>query len=344
MNQSSEFGSSDRGQIVFPMLVECDRRGRVLWMSRRTRALFRDPQQLIDIIAVKNLPQIPGLEISSLRFWKLCDFPDSVLIGAVGTLSSPDAGVLAPVQVKLSRNFHRLLELERRLFERARRRRDPGAGRRAIHQIEQERLRLGRELHTGVGQMLAAIRWQLEVISGELPEPSESVQRALDSISTLTAQSLEQVRGISKRLHPPEWQRLGLEPAMRQLWEISGIPQRLEAELQIDALPQEPDLEVKVLLYRAFQEALSNLVRHAEASRVEVSLRLREGRLFLTMRDNGVGFDVKQVLAAPPNLAAGIGLRSIRDMAAAAGANFQVDSGPGGTTLSISVAMSSSTT
>ena len=124
--------------------------------------------------------------------------------------------------------------------------------------------------------MLAAIRWQLEVIATELPAPSASVRQALESISTLTNRYVEQVRSISKRLHPPEWQRLTLESALRQLWEISGIPQRLGATLQIDPLPAEPDLEVKVLLYRAFQEAISNLARHSHATRIDAELQVRD--------------------------------------------------------------------
>ena len=60
------------------------------------------------------------------------------------------------------------------------------------------------------------------------------------------------------RLHPPEWQRLTLESALQQLWDISGIPEKYQVSLHIQPLPREPELEVKVLMYRAAQEALSN--------------------------------------------------------------------------------------
>ena len=260
-------------------------------------------------------------------------------MGANGSLPAPATQDLLTLQANLIRHLFRLLEVERRLFERARRHRG-GTGKKAVHQIELERQRLGRELHTGVGQMLAAIRWQLEVISAELPAPSGNVRQALESISTLTAESLEQVRNISKRMHPPEWQRLTLESAIRQTWEISGIPQRLAATLQIDPLPTEPDLEVKILLYRAFQEALSNLARHSRATRIDAELRLRDSRLALTIQDNGVGFDVGKLVAAPATVASGIGLRSIREMAQGLGGKFEVKSGPTGTKLVISVALS----
>ena len=201
-----------------------------------------------------------------------------------------------------------------------------------------ERQRLGRELHTGAGQMLAAIRLQLEVIATELPSPPENVGQALSRISTLAADTLDQVRNISKRLHPPEWQRLTLESAVRQLCEISGVPQRFETTLQIDPLPWEPHLEVKVLIYRALQEALANMVRHSRATRVTVALEVSDGQLVLSIRDNGVGFDAPRAFSAPPSLASGIGLRSIRETAHELGGKLEVKSGADGTTLVVTVA------
>jgi signal transduction histidine kinase len=291
----------------------------------------------LDILIARKLRHpIYGLEISALRFWSICEFRDTVLIGAVGTVRLPETEDLSSVQRNLLDNFFRLLSIERKLFERARRRR-AGSGRSAVLQIERERRRLGRELHTGAGQMLAAIRWQLEVISTELPEPPPKVNTALQSIATLSAQTLEQVRSLSHRLHPPEWQRLTLESAIRQLWEITGIPQRLDATLEIDHLPGEPDFEIKVLFYRAFQEALSNILRHSQATRIEAALKVDGPWLTLTIRDNGIGFDLGKMQTTPANLASGIGLRSIREMAESLGGKFEVDSGPLGTKLVISV-------
>jgi two-component system NarL family sensor kinase len=199
------------------------------------------------------------------------------------------------------------------------------------------RQRLGRELHTGVGQMLAAIRLQLEVISTELPSPPGNVAQALNSISILAADTLEQIRDIARRLHPPEWQRLTLESAIRQLWDISGVPQRFEASLQIDPLPWEPALEVKILIYRGLQEALSNLARHSRATRIVVALEVSGGQISLSIRDNGVGFDAQRVFSAPTSMASGIGLRSIRENAQELGGRLDVESGPDGTKLVVTV-------
>jgi signal transduction histidine kinase len=334
-----ESGSMRQEPVTCPLLLECDFAGRVLWMSNRTRQVLRNPQFLSDtIIRRKPLPRaFPEIEISPLRFWLVWQSPQSVLIAALAAEAEPtQTKDLLGLQRRLTAHFLQLLGLERRLFGSAQQRRGRG-GRKAVRQIEMERQRLGRELHTGAGQMLAAIRLQLEVIAAELPSPPGNVGQALNSISTLASDTLEQVRNISRRLHPPEWQRLTLESAIRQLWEISGVPQRFEATLQIDPLPWEPDLEVKVLIYRAFQEALANLVRHSRATRIAVALEVSAGQLSLSISDNGVGFDVQRLLSAPASVVSGIGLRSIRETAQALGGRFEVESGPDGTKLVVSV-------
>jgi len=205
----------------------------------------------------------------------------------------------------------------------------------AVRQIELQRQRIGQELHTGIGQLLAAIRLQTEVIAAQLPHPPEAVGKALSRIATLAAEALEQVRSISRRLHPPEWQRLALEAAVRQLWEMSGIPQSFEASLRIEPLPREPEFEIKVLFYRAVQEGLSNLTGHAHATRVALVLEPRNDQIALTIEDNGVGFDVPGYFGAPASVSSGIGLRSIREQAASLGGKLVVSSRPGSTKLEL---------
>ena len=246
-----------------------------------------------------------------------------------------EAGGLLDLQCSLVKHYFRLQEAAQGLSIRAESL-QPGTGGGAIRQIELERQRLGREMHTGLGQLLAAIRLQLEVIASQLPHPPELVAKALERIGTLAADALEQVRSISHRLHPPEWQRLTLEAAILQLWEYSGIPERLEASQRIEALPREPEQEIKVLIYRGAQEALANLTRHAHAASVDMALEARGDRIVLTMEDNGIGFDVAKLLAAPASVASGIGLRSIREQAAALGGRLEITSGPGGTKLKLS--------
>jgi two-component system NarL family sensor kinase len=239
----------------------------------------------------------------------------------------------------LLRRCLRLGRAERDLSTFARQHRR-GTGPGAVRQIELERQRLGRDLHTGLGQVLAAIRLQLEIVATNLPDPPAPVEQALGRISTLADEALEQVRSVSRRLHPPEWQRLTLEAALRQLWEISGVYPGFEASLRIQPLPHEPDLEVKVLMYRAVQEALANVVHHARANRVDAALETRDDRMILTFQDDGVGFDVAGLFRGPASVASGIGLRSIREQAASLGGKLEIESGPSGTKLIVSVPFS----
>jgi two-component system NarL family sensor kinase len=247
-----------------------------------------------------------------------------------------EAGGLLHLQSRLVEHYFRLQHAERHLSSLTQAGRPP-AGISAVRQLELERERVGRELHTGVGQLLVAIHLQLEVIAAQLSAPPAGVQQALDRIAALAKDAGEQVRAISRRLHPPEWQRLSLEAAIRQLWESSGVPQRFEASLRIEPLPREPEQEAKVLVYRAVQEALTNLVRHARASRVEMVLGSLGDRVTLRIQDNGVGFDVAALLHAPVSVAQGIGLRSIREQASSIGGTLDMMSSAEGTRLELSV-------
>jgi signal transduction histidine kinase len=313
------------------LLLECDLNGQIVWMSDRTRAVLRGAGNSLATVALD-----PSFSCAGLRFTRIWTARNRMLLSGEISETRPDAELTALIslQTSLLNHYFQLQHAERNLTTRTRRLRR-GGGATTIRQLELERQRLGRELHTGVGQLLAAIRMQLEVIAAQLPEPPVVVLQSLGRISTLAADALEQVRTISKRLHPPEWQRLTLEAALRQLWENSGIPERFEATLEVHPLPADPELEIKVLLYRAAQEAISNLMRHARATCITITLEPKGSEVALTIQDNGVGFDVAALLAAPASLAAGIGLRSIRDQAAAVGGKMEMESGPNGTKLEV---------
>jgi two-component system NarL family sensor kinase len=244
--------------------------------------------------------------------------------------------LLLQMEERFLERLRRLYSVEQRLTADVRGRRE-GSGRRTIRQIERERQRLGRELHTDVGQMLAAIHMQLDVIDAQLPEPPPAVLEALQKIGGLAHDALEEVRQVSRRIHPPEWQRLRLEDALRQLWSLTGIDRKFETQLTIEPLVRDPAVEVKSLLFRAAQEGIANVLRHAHARRIELSLRPGGGILTLRIRDDGVGFDAARTLGAPANLASGIGLRSIREQTDELNGKLSITSGPLGTTLDISV-------
>ena len=264
--------------------------------------------------------------------------------------SSPgDAHAFQPLEVQVRESSRVLIDLEQRLLSRLARlqtvdsrlvkivaRRRQHAGRRAVRQIERERNRLGRELHTGVGQLLAAIRIQVEIIKAHLPSPPDVVREPLDRISALAASALEEVRGIARQFYAPEWQRLSLDQALRQLVETSGMSQRFGILLALAPLSVDPDPDIKTLFYRAAQEALSNIARHSQATQVRIVLESSGGGVRLAIQDNGTGFEVGKTLSGPAG-AGGIGLRSLREQAADLGGTVLIRSSSEGTTLEVFV-------
>jgi signal transduction histidine kinase len=310
----------DAAGVTHPLLFECDREGRVVWMSNHARAVLGD--RPLHVAMAEYLSS--GM---SFRLWPAFVMPETLLFAA--QVEGPREAASDGMGEDLLGRYFRLEKAERKLAEATRLAR---AGRRApaLYQVERERQRLGRELHTGVGQMLAAIRLQLEAIAAQMPNPAEAVQQALGRIGWLSQEALQQVRGISRRLYPPEWQKLRIEEALRQLWEVSGIEQRLDGRLSLDQLPREPAHEINVLLYRTAQEGLSNISRHSRAAHARMTLETKNDRIVLTMHDDGCGFD-----PGTQGADSGLGLRSMRDAAIEAGAKFEVESAPGSTTLRV---------
>ena len=344
MNHGTEQGRDRIGAPGCPVLVECDKKGRIIWMSDAARSRLGDAETLVGTILAPRPGSQPSSSVECLCVAREVTLKNSLVMSLTVCISPENAGqerpakegaALGDLERGLLLHYFRLQEAERTLSVRVRRtRRHSGTS--AIRQLELERQRLGRELHTGVGQSLAAIRLQLEIVAGQVPPPPAGVQQAIERIGTLASDALDQVRNVSRRLHPPEWQRLKLEEALTQLWELSGIPQLYQARSSIQALGREPGLEIKVLLYRAAQEALSNLAHHARATRIEMTMEADGGTLRLTIRDNGKGFDVAALFSAPASVASGIGLRSIREQAEGLGGKMEIESGASGTTLSVS--------
>ena len=279
------------------------------------------------------------IEISPLCFWTVWESRDSVLIAVQVVEREPrETRDLLRLQRRLTLHFFRLLGLERLLSARAQLRRGRG-GRKAVRQIEMERQRLGRELHTGVGQGLAAIRLQLEVIAAELPSPPGSVRQALANISTLAADTMEQVRGLSRRLHPPEWQRLTLgirDPPVvgdqRCPAALRGFPP--DRSLTLGAAARSQDSDLPRIAGGALQPGAA-LARPRGSPWPWRSVTANWSSAFAIMAWDSMR---QRMFSAPASVASGIGLRSIRETAQELGGRLEVESGPDGTKLVVSVA------
>jgi signal transduction histidine kinase len=248
-------------------------------------------------------------------------------------LSCREVELLASMQHRASRHYSRLLEADREL--RARVSRAPKTmGAILADSMEAERQRLGRELHTGVGQALAGIHLHVGLLEAALSDPPEPVRQNLNRISALAGMALEQVRGVSRRLYVPDWQAKPLAEALRNLWQDSGISEKFAGTLELREPSAEPPPEIRCAIYLAAQEGISNVIQHADARRVRMSLVEEGGRIALEVADDGSGFRPPADPQRPT--AAGIGLRSMRDLARQLGGDFDTRGTPEGTRLTIS--------
>jgi two-component system, NarL family, sensor kinase len=197
----------------------------------------------------------------------------------------------------------------------------PGpSGHTLLRELERERSRIARDLHAGAGQPLAGIKLNLEMLDDCAAALSPAGRDALNRLQILTEQALQQVRAVSHNLHPPDWQGLTTEDAIRHLVLSSGLGGKVEVDLDLQPLPEEPSHAVKVALYRCAQECISNVARHSEATRLAISLRSDGPMLEFRLQDNGRG------LPEDSSRRSGIGLVAIREHAADLGGTCEIAS------------------
>jgi two-component system NarL family sensor kinase len=207
----------------------------------------------------------------------------------------------------------------------------------ALRVQEDKRRRIARELHDGIGQNLTAIKHQLAVLQAQAP--ADTAER-IGACIELCAQTLEDTRQLSRLLRPQVLDDLGLQAALHWLARSVQAPGKLQVAVHLDPVP-ELDAEVQTLLFRVCQEALANVVKHAQASDALLRLGARAGRVQLTVWDNGAGFDVEAAASAGRRgLAAG--LSGMRERLALYGGELRVDSdADSGTWLRASVPVQS---
>ena len=154
---------------------------------------------------------------------------------------------------------------------------------------DEERTALARELHDEVGQAMTAMRMDLDLIEGELPKGQETLSDRIHSIIDLTDDALERVNRLSHDLRSPVLEMLGLEAAVEAEVEEYQARWETEVRLEMEVGALEALGERDSTLYRILKESLTNVRRHARASRIEVSLRVSGEDLVLEVLDDGIG-------------------------------------------------------
>ena len=196
---------------------------------------------------------------------------------------------------------------------------------------EAERRALTSELHDRVGQNLTGLSINLQNMKALLPEETAKTLAArFDDAQALVQDTTRQIRDIMAELHLPELEDYGLAAALETYAERVALRAHLELLADLPDLPT-PRLpsDVRIALFRAAQEAISNVLKHAKATRLEISLEQRDGRVRLRVGDNGQGFETG---AASQKAAQTWGLNIMRERIESIGGNVQIESSPGGGT------------
>ena len=203
-----------------------------------------------------------------------------------------------------------------------------------VNAQEEERGRLARELHDGAGQMLTTLLVHLKILENQTDNPA--TQQGLSAMLDMVSNTIDQVRSLSHDLRPAALEELGLAVALRTLTtdtlEQTGVVTRCHVDLGNDVLPH----SVEVSLYRIAQEAVTNILRHAEAKRVDLALVRSTGGVSLSIADDGCGFLSRPKISQQDKRH--LGLISMAERAEMVGGTLKVYSTPGlGTTIRIDV-------
>ena len=192
---------------------------------------------------------------------------------------------------------------------------------------EEERARISREVHDELGQSLTAVKMDLAWLAGRLPPSDGQMLKRIRSTGQLADSIIQAIRRISTELRPAVLD-LGLAAAVE--WQVqefqarSGVPCKVRLLIR-EVVPS----NASTAMFRIFQETLTNVARHAKATRVEVVLQKQRDRLVLLIHDDGRGFD-----EADPGLSKSLGLLGMRERAAILGGEVNISSAAGkGTTV-----------
>jgi signal transduction histidine kinase len=200
--------------------------------------------------------------------------------------------------------------------------------RRLIEAQEQERSRIGRELHDDINQRLALLAIELEQLRDNPVDVSNSLQQLLEKTNALS----HDVQALSHELHSSRLEYLGVVSGMKSLCREFSERQKMEVDFRSDVSSPLP-FEIGLCLFRVLQEALNNAVKHSGVKRVEVQVVEQSNEVHLLVRDSGNGFDIEAARQG-----SGLGLISMQERVRLVNGTIAFESKPmAGTTIHVRV-------
>ena len=232
---------------------------------------------------------------------------------------------------KSERHYSQLLEQSDRLQEQLRR-----LSRQILSAQEDERKKISRELHDVIAQTLTGINIRLAALKKEAVVNTKGLDRNIARTQRLVEKSVNIVHQFARELRPAVLDDLGLIPAlhsfMKNFTARTGVRTHLTAFAKVEQL----DTARRTVLFRVAQEALTNVARHAQASRVEVSIQKLPDCICMKVKDDGKSFQVERVLQEKGSKR--LGLLGMRERVEMVGGTFCVESAPGqGTTILVEI-------
>jgi signal transduction histidine kinase len=206
-------------------------------------------------------------------------------------------------------------------------------GAEVVYAEERERAQVAHELHDSVGQTLAAASFQIAAVAHEIGDHSASAR--LTGVRELLRTALEEIRNVSRSLHPRVATDLGLPTALEALGDATQQRSLIDVQVTVDISGVTIPSALAATMYRVAQEALRNVERHADAGRATVSLRARPGYVELEVKDDGRGFE-----GPKEKKRAESGLATMRERLSLAGGELHIDTaGDRGTRVTAWVGM-----
>jgi len=200
---------------------------------------------------------------------------------------------------------------------------------RLIEAQEEERARLGRELHDDINQRLVTLGCRLGILAHRIPDSEAALRHTIEDLNNDVRNLVNDIQALSYGLHPPQLEYLGIAAAAASLCREVSDQQDVKVSFHAESVPQAIPQRISLCVYRVLQESLQNAIKHSGARHVEVSLCGGVDQLTLTVHDSGVGFDPDEAVKAN-----GLGLTSMKERLKAVQGQLYVDSKPQcGTTI-----------
>jgi PAS domain S-box-containing protein len=197
-----------------------------------------------------------------------------------------------------------------------------GVSRKLIEAQEQERTRIGRELHDDIGQRLAMLAVELQQLREDPPDLPQ-VRSRMGELQKQTSEIADDIQSLSHELHSAKLQYLGIAAAMRGFCKEFGEQQKVEIDFQTHDLPSPVPPDISLCLFRVLQEALHNSAKHSGVRHFEVQLWGTSDEIHLTVRDSGAGFDREAARKSR-----GLGLISMEERLKLLNGTFSIESQP----------------